>query len=158
VMNYSRRKFIKTGVVATAFAGVPLNLVMAGQPSGSSKKSPTGVQPSVQPNTLVYFNKSTFTPYVNTKFRVYLSSPSVVSLTLLEVVDHPVTSENQQAAQGGECFSLQFTGSSLKAFNQKTYRVDHPALGEFSMFLVPVSPRTGTGPLHYEAVINRRLQ
>jgi hypothetical protein len=54
----------------------------------------------------------------------------------------------------GECFSLVFHTSDRPPLEQNTYRVEHPALGEFALFLVPIDPGEHGGQ-QLEAVINR---
>jgi hypothetical protein len=154
-MNISRRRFMKTGMMVAAFAGVPLGLAKASAaPQSNSVKSGKALNKE-QTNRLFYYNKSTFTPYVNSDFRVYLNSSKAVAITLVGIEDFSNAEESLRAA-GDECFKLQFDGRSDRAFAQQTYEVEHAALGRFSLFIVPVGMRTGKGEISYEAVFNRR--
>jgi Domain of unknown function (DUF6916) len=168
-MTYSRRKFMKAGILAAACAGLPLKSALGQKMMESSKAFPllnAGLRPtpssvSSSLEQLGYYNKSAFTPYVNTAFSVHLSSSSTRSLTLTEVGDYlkPISQVDASAnALGSECFSLLFQIPQGKSFNQDTYMIEHEALGTFYMFLVPVSPRGQKQSDSYEAVIYRRQQ
>lgn len=157
-MNISRRKFMKAGILVAACAGLPLKVQWANAQKGGDKRSVTSSVPQVSPqkpvDLLGYFNKSTFTPYVGTEFRVHLSSSKVRRIKLVEVKDY-VDSSGQKAARGGEeSFSLFFTAPSWRTFPQNTYEVEHPALGKFQLFLVPTGMRSG-GEQFFEAAFNR---
>lgn len=151
-MNISRRKFVKTGFVATSFAVIPLSFAKTAFAQNSDAPVSTSSD-----NALDLYNKSTFEPYVNSTFRVHLNSSRSVDVTLTEVEDFCAPKEQQAVANyGNECFSLRFTGSARGSFKQNTYEVEHGALGSFQLFIVPVGMRNGTGFVSYEAVINRR--
>ena len=92
-------------------------------------------------------NRDTFLPHVGSSFRVSTGN-DVVELTLANV-SAPRTSPRSEA------FSIEFEGPSSAALAQAEYRFDHPVVGEFSLFIVPVG-RDGD-VLEYEAVFNRVL-
>jgi hypothetical protein len=149
-------------MMVAAFAGVPLGMAKtaAAQQSkdGRSDSATSGKAPNKgQTDRLFYYNKSTFTPYVNSTFRVHLNSSKAAAITLVGIEDFSDSQETLRAV-GDECFTLQFNGSSGRAFGQQTYEVEHAALGQFSLFIVPVGMRTGKGETSYEAVFNRRNQ
>jgi hypothetical protein len=54
----------------------------------------------------------------------------------------------------GECFSLVFRAAGGALLDQRTYRMEHPALGDFPLFLVPLGP-ADDGRLELEAVVYR---
>src|SRR5260370_41116446 len=54
---------------------------------------------------------------------------------------------------GRECFSLLFRGGSV-ALPQHTYKLEHPSLGTFPLFLVPGKP-DDNGAQSFVAIINR---
>jgi len=55
----------------------------------------------------------------------------------------------------GECFSLLFRGEAGEpALEQRNHDVEHPALGTFPLFLVPVGPGED-GRQRFEAIVNR---
>lgn len=47
-------------------------------------------------------------------------------------------------------FTLTFVGPQQPVLPQQIYRMEHPAIGAFELFLVPVGP--GAGGMQYEAV------
>ena len=79
-------------------------------------------------------------------FSIWLDDDRAVPLTLVELHQSP-------ARAGWECFSLLFEGPDPPVFGQGTYRTEHPAIGTFPLFVVPVW--TDAEGQHYEAVINR---
>ena len=160
---------MKAGLLAAACAGLPLKSALGQKVRGSSEAFPflnAGLNPtsSSLPTSieqLSYYNESAFTPYVNTRFRVHLSSSNTRSLLLTEVNDYLTSLAQVDAtanSTGTECFSLIFQIPPGKPFTQDTYMVEHEALGIFYMFLVPVSAHTKKRPDYYEAVIYRRPQ
>jgi hypothetical protein len=54
----------------------------------------------------------------------------------------------------GTCFSLVFRAAAGTPLDQRTYRVEHPALGDFPLFLVPLGP-ADDGRLELEAIVYR---
>lgn len=161
-MSFSRRKFIKTGVLAAACAGLPLKSVFGQSEttaSGAGLSGAKSLESLASFQQLEYYSKAAFTPYINTGFRVYLSATKTRSLLLTQVGDYlkPLTQADPAAISPGmECFSLFFTGSPAKQFTQDTYLVEHDALGTFYLFIVPVNGHSAKGPDYYEAIIYRR--
>jgi hypothetical protein len=158
-VSISRRKFVKAGIVATLCAPlVSLKSALAGTALTSQ---PSTDSSNVSLEQLGYYNEATFAPYVNTRFRVYLGPSNIRSLKLTEVTDY-LPSLSQQAGEaastGSECFSLLFTIPAGKPFTQDTYLIEHPALGTFYMFVVPIGAHSRTSSDYYEAVIYRRQQ
>jgi hypothetical protein len=163
-MSLSRRKFMKAGVLAAAFgAALPLKSALAqnSQP-GRAGISNGGLQPPLSDKTgleqLNYYTESSFAPYLNTQFRIYLSPSSTRALRLIEVSDYMDTLP-KSAMRGNssktECFSLLMTIPPGKSFEQDTYLIEHDALGTFYMFMVPVGEKGKRGVDYYEAIIYR---
>ena len=128
-MATTRRKFLKVGTLATLFAVTPVrNLVVA-----------------QEPDPLANYSKATFKSYLKSIFALQTSA-GVVELTLVTIRDMP-------APPGGECFTLLFRGGA-QSLGQGIYKMSHPSLGTFQLFIVPV----GTdkfGAQGYLATINR---
>jgi hypothetical protein len=148
---------MKAGIMVAACAGLPSTLAQA------APGLHTPVEPLLQiPPTpsileaLGYYDKSAFTPYVNTKFKVNLSESNIRKLILKEVSDYLYPSVKQDAQSGFECFSLLFTTTPGKPFQQDTYLIEHGALGTFYMFVVPVSESGKKNLDYYESVIFRQ--
>jgi len=93
-----------------------------------------------------------FTRQLKTKFRVRPETEGApeVELELDEVTPFPTLSHSRSDV---ERFSAYFYGPGDLFLPQKIYRLGHDELGEFEIFLVPVS-RDQRG-FRYEAVYSR---
>lgn len=90
-----------------------------------------------------------FKQHLNTPFRVQVDAPKPIDLMLVDVVSRPSDATEEQ---GMERFSVFFTGSREFLLPQDTYRLVHPQMGEFEVFLVAIAQdRDG---FRYEAVYN----
>lgn len=96
------------------------------------------------PDEIVYRHE-TYVPLVGSTFDIERPDGDPVAV---ELVDATVL------AGRGECFSLVFCGPTEVSLEQRTYRMQHRELGDFSLFLVPLGPRENGG-LAFEAIINR---
>lgn len=90
-----------------------------------------------------------FRQHLNTPFRVQVNAPNPIDLTLVAVESRPSDATEEQ---GMERFSVFFTGSPEIMLPQDTYRLAHPEMGEFEIFLVAVAKETNG--YRYEAVYN----
>ena len=140
-MSTSRRDFLKKGTVVAFAAGVPLSLVQRAA-GNSALASP--VAPAPYPT----LTKADFESQLNTDFLVN-KKPGQVILKLVGVTDLM----GREDFSGKEGFSLMFRGE-LNALVQRTYLIEHPALGQFSFLIVPVMGNRNRKQ-HYEAVVNR---
>ena len=93
----------------------------------------------------VVYRHRTYVPLVGTVFTVHRADGDPLCVELMAATELPGR---------GECFSLVFRGPADAPLDQRTYRVQHPALGDFPLFLVPLGPAAGGG-LEFEAVVNR---
>lgn len=149
-MSISRRRFLKAGTLVALSAALPISVL------GQSRKEKDGNpidpidQQPVQSDPLAHYNRSAFASYLNSIFQLY-TGYSVVEVALVEVKD--LLPPASSPATGRECFSLLFRGGSV-ALPQNTYRIDHPSLGSFNLFLVPGGP-DDVGAQSYVAIINR---
>lgn len=154
-MSITRRKFLRAGSLVALSAAVPLKgaLLVFGQGTlkGGGQGNPGDRLTSQNPSDLLAsYSKSAFSSYLNSIFRLYTGYSSV-DVALVQVNDMEPAVKGMSA--GGECFSLLFVGGSV-ALAQGTYRVEHPALGSFQLFLVPGGPDK-YGAQSYVAIINR---
>lgn len=154
-MNATRRKFLRAGAVSALFAGLtfaPSKLIF-----GQKQRKPAAPDAPTESDPVFSFNASTFTPYVGSEFLLAANARGRATAARLELVsDHQQDlRERRVATHDGECFSLVFSAPASKRNvpQQATYRVEHAALGRFSLFLVPGPARGGS--VTYEAVINR---
>jgi hypothetical protein len=90
-----------------------------------------------------------FSKHVNTKFQVLVDAPQPIELTLVSVTARKIEAHEEA---GMERFSAMFMGPSEIFLPQQIYRVSHPEMGEFDIFLVGL----GQDPdgFRYEAVYN----
>lgn len=96
---------------------------------------------------------STFSPYLNQKFRMHIGPAEVMEIDLAEISDAPPAVAKAAAAYGRRApFSLFFRGPLRPLMPQRIYTLEHAELGRFDLFLVPIGP-DGTG-MRYEAVFN----
>lgn len=160
LINISRRKFMKAGMMLTAVAAVPLTFAKATAAQNKAGDGSLHILSGAkgpgrkQPDLVGYYDKSTFAPYVGTEFRVAVKSSKVRTITLIEINDSPDASVKDVFPKA-ECFSLMFSSPAGMTFPQNTYQVEHAALGKFALFLAPVERRTGINPEYHEAVFNR---
>jgi hypothetical protein len=87
-----------------------------------------------------------FKPYLNQTFQVHMNDRALIEIELAEMEDH--------STDFLENFSLFFRGPKDNLFFQNTYRMTHPAIGEFMLFLGPVDIKKMDG-VYYQAVFNR---
>ena len=142
-MSNSRRKFLRTGLLAALFAAVPFKQTF-GQ-SWKNRDGNPGETPVTQGDPLGNYSKATFTSYLNSVFQLQTVA-GAIAVTLTQVGD-------MAAPKGGECFSLLFRGGG-SALPQNTYPITHPSLGTFALLLVPAGSDQN-GAQGYLATINR---
>jgi hypothetical protein len=156
-MALSRRELLKTAGSVVFAGGIPLSLADIALGTQAGTASPLGRDARVprlrqEPaDRLSSFTMVTFAEVVNTRFRVRATHQRA-TLTLVEVNSLTPTSA---AAPHQECFSLLFRNSRRQPLPQDTYRMEHPRLGAFDLFLVPAAH--DEGQLEHVAIINRRL-
>jgi len=92
---------------------------------------------------------SMFAASVNSTFQVRHEAGELVALELVEY-------REGVSQPGYEHFSLLFKGPRTVVLPQQTYQVEHPVLGTFALFLVPV--REDENATYYESLFNRLQQ
>jgi uncharacterized protein DUF6916 len=90
-----------------------------------------------------------FKQHLNTPFRLQVNAPKPIDLTLVGVESRPSEATEEQ---GMERFSVFFSGSLEFLLPQSTYRLAHPEMGEFEVFLVAIGQEADG--YRYEAVYN----
>ena len=148
-MSITRRKFLKAGTLVALSAAIPLR-VAGQQPRKVNDGNPIDQSKDVLADPLSTYSRSTFSSYLNSIFRLYTGYSSI-DVALVEVKD--LTPEAKTAQTGAECFSLLFRGGSV-ALKQNTYRMEHPSLGAFPLFLTP-GTADDNGAQSFVAIINR---
>lgn len=134
----TRGGLFKLGAVAAFAAGaVPAGRALAAPGRARSRLTVPRGGPA-------YLRHETFVPHVGSTFRVARPELPPLRVRLLE-------SKRRHGA--GESFSLLFHDNRQARVQQGTYRIEHPSLGAFDLFLVPVG--RGVRGQDIEAVINR---
>jgi hypothetical protein len=94
----------------------------------------------------------TFAAQLHTVFQVALEGGNV-PLELIEATE----GASRQAGKDGmvyESFSLFFAGPLQPVLEQRIHSVQHPRIGQFEVFIVPVVSRDPSG-MRYECIFNR---
>src|SRR5215472_10915264 len=92
-------------------------------------------------------NASIFREQQNSQFKVHQDSNAPMMLELVDVVENDLSPKM-------ELFSLHFRGPFSPRLDQRTHRLAHEKLGEFEIFLTPISADQQSGTI-YEAVFHR---
>lgn len=98
--------------------------------------------------TLDQLQSSDFSPYLNDRFLIRLPGIEPIELELVSV-----TEAGARAMPGlRPPFSIHLLGpDSTQYLLQHTYHLEHPKLGDFDLFLVPLGPERGR--MRYEAIL-----
>jgi hypothetical protein len=97
-----------------------------------------------------------FAGQLNTTFQVKLADGSTVPLQLVEAKRGALRKTAGPKGTRYESFSLIFTGPLEQALDQRIHAFEHPRIGRFEIFIVPVVSRD-TSLMHYECIFNRPL-
>lgn len=91
-------------------------------------------------------NREHFEPCLNQSFEVLPKGMEKIAIELVSV----------EGRDDGRTvsFSLLFRGGRERVFRHDTYRIRHPGLGEFELFLGPITTDRDDG-VYYQAVFNR---
>ena len=94
-----------------------------------------------------HLTRDSFSAQLNTKFRFGGGTEKIVELELVEVQTHgDVTGQTER-------FSAFFRGPLDHFLPQSIYRMQHEALGDAEIFIVPI--RQDSAGFYYEATFNR---
>ena len=163
-MTTSRRRFLKSGVMAGLFASVCLDSLMPATGQKGTEKTPkrpekkaasTLIPDKAKMNEVFYFTKSTFDPYLNTEFRVRTAKVTT-RLTLVEVMDFnaEAASRGSKRSVKGESFLLVFKADKQLPKGVTILNLEHDALGKFELFLGNWKKWSDPRGIYYQAVIN----
>ena len=147
-MKTTRRKFIQhLGSAAIAV----ITLSSAGSVLGQTINSDGLFHiPDISTDPVSRLTSAHFSPFIDTFVRVYTNEKRSVRLKIAGVKELR-RETNERRGYQGECFSVLFEDSRPFRLPQDVYRIEHLALGEISLLLVPV----GIDGNIYEIVINR---
>ena len=151
-MSVSRRLFLKAFSGTALIASLPHAVVSSFAQNkkaliqdGESRTGITGIPVVSERDPLYYYDSTAFSAYLGSIFRVYLSRRKYLDLKLVEV------SQLKQSVPGKDGFVLLFRDSRANRLPGGLYKIEHAALGTFSLMLGPVD----RGSVTYEAIINR---
>jgi hypothetical protein len=108
------------------------------------------------PDKLLTFE--TFSPHVNTKFRLRLDDAKAVEMELVEAA-HIAGAHDRVPNKNGlvqDVFSLLFHGPEDRLLPQRSYSFEHEKIGRFELFLVPVEKIPGA--IRYQVIFNRLVK
>lgn len=91
-------------------------------------------------------NAQVFREQLKTKFNVPTDGGAPVTLELIEV--------EEKGGDRIELFLLRFAGPLLPRLAQQVHRLEHAKMGEFEIFITPLSASQEQGTI-YEAVFHR---
>lgn len=91
---------------------------------------------------------ASFTEHLQTKFQASAEETEAVELEM-------VSAKDSGSGPGEEQFSIMFRGPLDAFLIQRIYRMEHPRMGTFDLFLVPV--KRGQDGFYYEACFARML-
>src|SRR5262245_52892704 len=135
----TRGGLLKAGALAalTAGSGGAGAALAGGSLAGSSIGRPK--------DGLAYLRHASYVPLVGSEFRLHRRGARTLGVRLIEA--------RRNERSPGETFSLLFRANARAGVDARMYRLEHPALGSFELFVSPVS--RGARGLDLEAVINR---
>ena len=90
-----------------------------------------------------------FAQHLNTIFRIYVDDSSAIDAKLIEVSELNLSPRQER-------FSIVFRGPNETYLGQGMRRFEHPEMGEFALFLVPIS--SDDQGYRYESVFNRLVK
>jgi hypothetical protein len=92
-------------------------------------------------------NAKLFREQLNSPFKVQHDPSGTIALELVDVIENDLSPRM-------ELFSLHFRGPFRPRLDQQTHRLEHEKLGDFEIFLTPISADQQNGTI-YEAVFHR---
>jgi hypothetical protein len=138
-LGLSRRKVLQGAVALTVSGVAPLRWVAS-----------AGAAPVKTAVSTSWLSRSSYAPLVGSTFAV-TTGGSQGALTLNAIRDLTPHGGKQRANASDGQFSLLFTSGS--ALTQGSWPVHHDALGDTTLFMVPIGPRVT--PRTYEVIVNR---
>lgn len=160
-MRVPRRKFIKTSLFSAVSAGLALS---GGRVVAQKQQTQitTSIDPLVnlpveaQTDPVALFTPETFKPYIGGIFTAPNARGEKVELKLLSVATFkPTNPRSTRSVVKTESFTLTFQGAAELSPFTSIYKINHPSLGDFQLFLT--NHQTGSGEILYYAVINHLL-
>ena len=148
-MTIQRRTFLRDAFRSALAAG----LLIAGARAGLGQTSSSSDVPAeAQQDPVFLFTAATFASYVGDIFQTPNARGESIELRLDQVNKPKLENRLTTRTQTTDSFSLRFTASAELPRLTSIYKISHPRLGKFDLFLTRY--KTETDGLFYEAVIN----
>jgi hypothetical protein len=96
-----------------------------------------------------------FSELLHARFRVRVSPSEEIELELAEATPGRVVDSQGRGGERFESFSLVFHGPADRLLPQKMHLFEHPQLGRFELFMVPIGQ--GPGCFKYQVIFNRLI-
>ncbi|MEP6911721.1 MAG: hypothetical protein ABI923_03140 [bacterium] len=163
-MSIPRRNFLKSATMTTFSAGLALGTAhlifgqSADREASRQQRQGSGefaIPMEAEQNTLFFYRRSTFRPYVGDIFQIPNALGEMITLKLIRVNDFKLrttTKISTKAARRTDSFSLTFSATEPLPPFTSIHNVSHPALGEFDLFMT--SHEADDGTIMYEATFN----
>ena len=97
-----------------------------------------------------------FSEFLKTRFCVHIGPVDTMELELAEVTSCGTFTKGGANVPQYESFSLMFHGVQNRPLQQGSYPFEHPQMGRFDLFIVPIAQEQGM--VHYQAVFNRLVK
>ena len=159
-MTVTRRSFLRSAATTVLLTGIALDSIPLSFAQDARKSDPSQDFPvplAAKQESIFYFKRETFEPYLNGQFTLRAGA-NTVSATLVSVRDcTPSANANKvtRKSRQSNCFAIIFSAEGKLTDLTTIYDVEHGALGKFALFL---SRRDGPhGTYFYEAVFNQAL-
>lgn len=94
-----------------------------------------------------------FSQLLRTRFRVEINPNDAIEVELVQATSGGMVAPGGASLPQYESFSLLFHGAQTRPLRQGMYPFEHPELGRFELFIVPIAAENGM--IHYQAVFNR---
>jgi len=160
-MRLPRRQFLRTGMISTVSAGLALSgaRTIFGQKQARGQISVTvdrsaDMPLEAQQDPVFFFKAATFKPYIGGIFTAPNALGQDIELELMNVSVFKSVNALRTTKRiiATDSFSLTFKAAAELPPFTSIYRINHPSLGEFYLFLT--QRKNDNGDLFYEAVIN----
>jgi uncharacterized protein DUF6916 len=151
-MRISRRLFLMSGTMTAIAGAIALNSQVSFAQTGTSQGFQIPLKAEQRPTYM--FTHSTFVPYIGGIFQTPDARGRMISLTLLSATAYkPATNKIAKGTPiETDSFSLMFKAARALPELTSIFKVSHPSLGEFDLFL-SLHSEVRTEPI-YEAVFN----
>jgi hypothetical protein len=142
--SMSRSGLLKLGAVTAFVLGAgPASRALASETDAKDEGTAPAGRPVPGPH---YLRLATYVPLVGSTFKIRRPETSPLSVKLV--------SATQLRSEVGESFSLIFRAhGDATTVGQEMVTIEHPSLGAFPLFLVPVGPARKGQDL--QAIVNR---